>query len=144
MIYQSVFANWVDHIRETGGITDCPRDVSNAFKAAKSFCYSEVEKRGLDINPVINWAADLVAAYMVSCVKNDDSSIWDIMIYRDDFDDVFKAEAERNSGMIHDILFKAGQAQPRLLQTGLMTIISHLRIAPTGSGKGVGNIRRLF
>lgn len=143
MIYQAIFANWVDDIRETGGISDCPRDTSNAFKAAKSLCCSEVEKRGLDMNPVINWAADLVAAYMVSCVKNDDSNIWDILIYRDDFDEVFKVEAERNSGMIHDILLKAGQAQPRLLKTGLMTIISHLRVAPTGSGKGVGNIRRL-
>ncbi len=143
MIYQAVFANWVDNIRETGGISDCPRDISNAFKAAKSLCYSEVEKRGLDMNPVINWAADLVAAYMVSCVRNDDSNVWDILNCRDNFDEVFKVEAERNSGMIRDILFKAGQAQPRLLKTGLMTIISYRRVAPTGSGKGVGNIRRL-
>ena len=143
MIYQMVFANWVENIRDTGGISDCPRDVSNAFKAAKSFCCSEVEKRGLHMNPVINWAADFVAAYMVSCVKNDDSNIWDIMVHRDDIDEVFRVEAERNGGMIHDILFKAGQTYPNMLKTGLTAIVSHLRVAPTGSGKGVGNIRRL-
>ncbi|SNR71057.1 hypothetical protein [Paracoccus sediminis] len=144
MIYQVIYANWIDGIRDTGGVSDCPRDVSNAFKAAKNFCMAEARKRGVEPNPVVNWAADVMAAFMVSCVKNDESNIWEIMMPGDDICEVFRVEAERNTGMIHEVLMKGAKAHPRLLRTGLIALCSQLRVAPTGSGKGVGNIRRLF
>ena len=144
MIYQVIYANWIDDIRDTGGISDCPRDVSNAFKAAKNFCMAEARKRGVEPNPVVNWAADVMAAYMVSCVKNEESNIWAILDPGDNICEVFRVEAERNTGMIHDVLMRGAKAHPRLLRTGLIVLSSHLRVAPTASGKGVGNIRRLF
>lgn len=144
MIYQTVFAYWIEDIREAGGISDCSKDIEDAFEAAKRLCYAEVESRGMKRNTVIDWAVGFVSAYMVSCVKNPESSIWEIFESRDDICDVFKAEAERNEGMIHDVLMKAAQAHPRVLRTGLLAISSHVRIAPTGSGKGIGTIRRLF
>ena len=144
MIYQVIYTNWIEDIRDTGGISDCPRDVSNAFKAAKNFCMAEARKRGIEPNPVINWAADVMAAYMLSCVKNEGSNIWEILLPGDDICEVFRAEAERNIGMIHEVLMKGANAQPRLLKTGLLGLSSHLRVKPTGSGKGVRNIRKLF
>ena len=144
MIYQVIYANWIDDIRDTGGISDCPRDVSNAFKAAKNFCMTEARKRGVEPSPPINWTADVVAAFMVSCVNNEESNIWEILIPGDDICEVFRAEAERNTGMIHEVLMKGAKAHPRLLRTGLIALCSQLRVAPTSSGKGVGIIRRLF
>ena len=144
MIYHVIYANWIDGIRDTGGISDCPRDVSNAFKAAKNFCMAEARKRGVEPSPPLNWTADVVAAYMVSCIKNEESNIWEILIPGDDICEVFRVEAERNTGMIHDVLMKGANAHPRLLRTGLIALCSQLRVAPTASGKGVGIIRRLF
>lgn len=144
MIYQVIYANWIDGIRDTGGISDCPRDVSNAFKAAKNFCMAEARKRGVEPSPPLNWTADVVAAYMVSCVKNEESNIWEILIPGDDICEVFRVEADRNTGMIHDVLMKGAKARPRLLETGLIALCSQLRVEPTASGQGVGIIRRLF
>ena len=81
---------------------------------------------------------------MVSCVNNEESNIWEILIPGDDICEVFRAEAERNTGMIHEVLMKGAKAHPRLLRTGLIALCSQLRVAPTSSGKGVGIIRRLF
>ena len=144
MIYQVIYTNWIEDIRDTGGISDCLRDVSNAFRAAKNFCMAEARKRGSEPNPVINWTADVMAAYMLSCVKNEGSNIWAILDPGDDICEVFRVEAERNTGMIHDVLMKGANAHPRLLKTGLIALCSQLRVAPTGSGKGVGIIKRLF
>lgn len=140
-----IYLNWIEAIRDAGGVSDCPKEQAHAYVAAKAFCYAELEKRGTQINSLVDTGVNFLAAFMVSCVKNEGSDILDIFTHRDDLGDVFRAEAVKNNGMIRNILNQAASTFYMTLKAVLVSAGATFVVAPTGRGKGksIGTIRKL-
>ena len=78
-----------------------------------------------------------IAAYMVSCAKNIDYEIFNLYLDSRDYRRIFQREAEKNKGILAEMLNEAAQIQPDILRSYIIGAELRLKIAPTGAGKGV-------
>ena len=56
------------------------RDTLAAITSAAALCWAEIDRMGDPRSEIVQLGVKWVAAFMVSCVKNEESNIWKILI----------------------------------------------------------------
>lgn len=128
---------WAVAINSVGGLSDGDDEMRLAITGAENFCLDFIRDNGLPRNYMVEKGIPYIAAYMVSCAKNIDYEIFNLYLDSRDYRRIFQREAEKNKGILADMLNEAAQIQPDILRSFIIGAGLRLKIAPTGTGKGV-------
>ena len=114
---------WVESIKATGGVANAEEDIEAAITSAVNFIWALLETRNTRIHGFVYSGIPHIAAYMVSCALHEDSDIWQLHKQSGDHREIFRKEAEKNTGILQVLLSEAAQIAPRAL---------HFHIASSG------------
>lgn len=132
--------DWVESIRATGGIANDDKDIEAAITSAVNFIWALLETRNVRVYGFVHSGIPYIASYMVSCAMHEDSNIWQLNKQNDDHREMFRKEADKNTGILEELLSEAAQLAPKTL---------HFHIASAGVEWGLsmtefGKRRRAF
>lgn len=119
---------WVESVRATGGVAQDEEDINAAIASAVNYICALLERRNIGLHGFIQSGIPYVAGYMVSCAMHGDSDIWHLNTYSDDHRGIFRKEAEKNTGILKELLSEAAQVPPKVL---------HYFIASSGVERGL-------
>ncbi|WP_282029742.1 hypothetical protein [Paracoccus marcusii] len=128
---------WVDYIKSVGGLSDGEDEMRLAINGAKNFCYDYLRDNDLPRHHEIAEGILYIAAFMVSCAKNNDYEILNLYLDSRDYGPIFSKEAKKNTGSLAVILNDAAMIKPDVLKRIVTGAGLRFKVDPTGTGKRV-------
>lgn len=131
-------AEWVKMVKDTGGVPESSPDTLAALRAASTMCWVILDQMGNPHTEIAQLGVKWTAAFMVSCARHGATDFHSILLPSDHRQELFRREAGRSYGVLAKILGEAADAPRKQFRAALLASGTHLIIASTGRGKGVG------
>ena len=137
------YNDWVEKVRDTGGVHNDVASVVEAHTSASDVVWQAFEDTSLgERTSFAREGVKYIAAYMVHCAETEDKDLWDLAIPNSNRQVLFEQAAKsEDRQLVKDILAGAAEIAPSLMTSYLNCTGCFLQVNPNGSAKQVGTVR---